>query len=299
MNRWRLHEAPVSHFLMDGGVLRVDDQSAFDSDYLHELLCHNKHCIVEKRTEKFRFFVDFDYKSDSELSSVDIINLAVGMNSITKHKCYIARTDIRSIDNQLKTGVHFHWPELVANKQEAIKIRNQIVLKFPEYADAIDESVYTGSGLRLVWSYKYQAGKFYQPYVPWKSVTVSGLVEHLSSQPFMETLRLFTIRIPDSESESEKVECNSTLLEAYINKYIPGQKDARVLKIFLTRDGESLGAQTDSKYCSRIGRVHRRNHAWFWIKNGTIKQMCLDSDCKSYVGREYILPPSILQELKQ
>jgi len=297
MNKWKQNEAPVSHFLMDGGVLHVDDQDAFDADYLHEILSKNRWCIVEKRTELFKFFVDLDYKSDHELCSLKIIELAIGMNQITKHKCYIARTDIRTIDSKVKTGIHFHWPDLILNKQGALKLMNQIILKFPEYSESIDESVYTGSGLRLVWSHKYQKGQFYNPYVPWKSVTVSGIIEHLSATPFRETLRLFTIRTTGSSETNDIVSANHSSLEKFINRYIPGQRDAAVLKLFLTRDGKTLGAQTNSKFCARIGREHQMNHIWFWIKNGTLRQMCMDSDCKGYEGSEYQLPPSILKSM--
>jgi len=294
MQKWKQNEAPVSHFLMNGGVLHVDDQDAFLFDYLHELLKRNKMYIVEKRTEQFKFFVDLDYKSDAELCSMNIIDLAHGLNQITKNKCYIARTDIRKVGDQIKTGVHFHWPDLIVTKQEALKLRNQMIIKFPEYADSIDESVYTGSGLRMIWSYKMPEGN---PYIPWKSVTVSGIAEHLPKDPLLETLKIFTIRVPDSTDGTLIVHVDSSPLEAFINRYIPGQERARILKLFVTRDGESIGAQTDSKFCSHIGRCHLRNHVWFWIKNDTLRQMCLDSDCKNYQGKEYQIPPSIKNKL--
>jgi hypothetical protein len=292
MDKWKTREAPVSHYLMNGGVLHVDDHEKFLSDYLHELLCHNKLYIVEKRTELFKFFVDLDFKSDAELSSQRIISLAQGLSQITGHTCYIARTDIRRIGDQTKTGVHMHWPELTLDKQEALKLRNRMILKFPEYADSIDESVYTGSGLRLVWSHKIPESN---PYVPWKSVTPTGIVEYLSPDPHLETLRLFSIRVPGSEVKTQTEDRQSSDLEAHINKYLPGQERARILKLFVTKDGESLCAQTDSKYCSNIKREHQRNHIWFWIKNGTVRQMC--HDCKEFEGTEYRVPPSILKQL--
>jgi Prim-pol 4/Herpesviridae UL52/UL70 DNA primase len=292
IERWKTTDAPVSHFLMNGGVLRVNDQDGFDSDYLQD---QNKLFVVEKRTDQFKFFVDLDYKAAEELSSLLIIELAVQMNQITKHKCYIARTDIRVVDGQIKTGVHFHWPDLIVNKQEAIKLRNQIVHKNPGYREFIDESVYIGSGLRLVWSYKMQGSVIYQPYIPWKSVTVEGLIENLPNEKTPQMLRFFTIRVQGT-SQDQEIKAETTELEKFINKYIPGQKDARVLKLFLTRDGETIGAQTDSKFCANINKAHQRNHIWFWIRDGMLYQMCLDPDCKNF-EKGYYLPPSILKQI--
>jgi hypothetical protein len=169
-------------------------------------------------------------------------------------------------------------------------------MAFPEYTSCIDESVYIGSGLRLVWSYKYHEGEYIPPYTPWKSVTPSGLIEHLSTEPYLETIKLFSIRIPGSEALDARETRSTSKLEEYINKYMPGQRFAKVLKIQKSSTGESLCAQTDSKFCTRINKEHQRNHIWFWIKNGTIRQMCFDPDCKEFKGKEYALPPSILKD---
>jgi hypothetical protein len=292
MDRWKAKNGPVTHYLMNGGVLRVDNPDAFLSDYLYEILKKTKMYVVEKRTEQFKFFVDLDYKAPKELESSRIIDLAQGMAKIVGHTCYIARTDIRRIDGLVKTGVHFHFPECITNQQSALKLRNQMILKFPKYAEYIDESVYTGSGLRLIWSYKFPEAN---PYVPWKSVSESGIVEPLPTAPYMETLRLFSIRVPNSTVVPVQQLNSKSDLEAHINKYLQGQESARILKLFVTKDGESLCAQTDSKYCSNIKRDHQRNHVWFWIKNGTVRQMC--HDCKDFEGIEYRVPPSILKRL--
>jgi len=282
---------------MDGGVLRVDNQNAFDLDYLQALLQKKVMCVVEKRTEQFRFFVDLDYKDEKELNSLKVIDLAIGMSKIVDSKCYIARTAIRNIKSQTKTGVHFHFPDKIVTKQDAIKLRNQIIMKFPMYSESIDESVYIGSGLRLVWSYKYNDGEYIAPYTPWKSVTASGMIEHISPEPYMETIRLFSIRVPGTDPETDPQENRKTnKLEEFIHKYIPGQQGSKILKVQKSSRGESLCAQTDSRFCTRINKEHQRNHVWFWIKNGTIRQMCFDPDCKKFKGTEYALPPSILKE---
>ena len=298
VEKWKQGTGPVTHFLMDGGVLRVDNQNEFDLDYLQALLQKKVMCVVEKRTELFKFFVDLDYKDDKELSSIKVIDLAIGMSKIVDSKCYIARTAIRKIKLQTKTGVHFHFPDKIVTKQDAIKLRNQIIMKFPMYSESIDESVYIGSGLRLVWSYKYSNSEYIAPYTPWKSVTPSGIIEHISPEPYMETIRIFSIRVPGTKDGSaiQQENRNMNKLEAFIHKYLPGQHGSKILKVQKCSTGESLCAQTDSRFCTRINKEHQRNHVWFWIKNGTIRQMCFDPDCKDFKGKEYALPPSILKE---
>jgi hypothetical protein len=296
IEKWKKGEGPVTHFLMDGGILNVDNQDAFDNDYLQDLLERKIMCVVEKRTEKFKFFVDLDYKQNHELDSRRVVELAIGISKMLGEKCYIARTAIRKVENFVKTGIHFHWPDKIVTKQDAIKLRSQIILKFPEYSDYIDESVYVGSGLRLIWSHKYHEGVYIAPYIPWKSVTHTGLIEPLDTEPHLETVKLFSIRIPGSDHQEQRETKDTSKLEEYIHRYIPGQSHAKILKVQKSSTGESLVAQTDSRFCTRISKEHKRNHVWFWIKNGTIRQMCFDPDCKQYKGCEYALPPSILKE---
>jgi hypothetical protein len=280
---------------MDGGILKVEDQSKFDREYIQKLLDGKRMCIVEKRTEIFRFFLDLDYVGESELDDATILQLG---KSVDGYRCFIARTEPRRKDDgKIKTGVHYHWPDLVLNQQEAVKMYNTIILKFPYLAKYLDSSVYHGSGLRLVWSHKYSSNKYYPPYYPWKTIGIDGKVNDLGRRPHLDILQKFTIKTDSVTSETITLEKDCTKLEAYINKYMPGQKEARIHKLFVTRDGVSLGAQTNSKFCSNIGRCHTSNHVWFWIKGNRVRQMCLDSDCKEYSGPEYILPPSILSEL--
>lgn len=283
---------------MNGGVLRVTDQSEFDRGYIKDLLDQKRLCVVENKTERFRFFIDLDYKSTEALASHKILGIAEKCAQLLKAPCYIARTPPRTIGDVIKTGVHFHFPDLVVNKQEALKLRNRICLEVPDYADSIDTSVYVGSGLRLVWSHKFQDGRYYEPYVPWKMVTADGYIKDLQRSPNLEMLRKFTIRTQEKDSEeTQELDVPSEGIEGFIRKVIPGQGQARVLKIFVTRDNETLGIKTDSRYCENIGRQHKGNHVWFWIKNGTVRQMCLDEECKHFKGREYVIPPSIKTEL--
>lgn len=272
----------VSHFIMDGGILKVTDQNAFDFEYIRDLKRGKRRCIVENKTEKFRFFIDFDYKGPTVLPDSQIIDFAVTCAQVLSAKCYIAKTTPRRIDDAIKTGVHFHFPSLVVTKQDAIKLRNKVCLKVPQYSSCIDTSVYAGSGLRLVWSHKFQNGQYYDPYVPWKCIGPDGIVKPLPPDPEVDLLRLFTIRTDEELGEDVPQETLDPL-ESFIQKYIPGQTHTRVTGI------KDRLIKTNSRFCERIQREHQSNHVWFVITDkGTIQQLCLDEECKGYRGREYI-----------
>jgi Herpesviridae UL52/UL70 DNA primase len=283
---------PPTHNLMDGGRLWVDDEDEFLGTYLKDIQKGERLCVVEQKTETFKFFIDFDHKSETELSSDEIIKIVKNILKIVKNgRCFIARTPpkVHSSSGLIKTGLHLHWPSLLINKQKAMVLRNQILLEYPEYTEAIDQSVYLGSGLRLVWSYKKDGSA---PYVPWAYVTEFGYQKELPSDPCMETLRLFSIRCPGEEEDEEdpvRIEPSSKL-EEFIQTKIKGQERARVLSM---KKLTGTCIQTDSKWCQRIGAEHKNNHVWFFIKGSTIRQKCHDEACKDFEGDVFVLPPSL------
>jgi hypothetical protein len=293
----------MTHLLMDGGILLVDKPDEFHKAYIEALRAGEHLYVVEKKTEVFRFFVDLDHQAESRLSADEIIALAKRMNSVTKQRCYIALTQSRLLSSgKVKTGVHFHWPDLLVTKSDAIKYRNQIILALPEGKDwdkAIDASVYAGSGLRLVWSHKREGQTDFPPYIPWKTVSVGGSVKDLPAEPSVDVLNFFVIRTNEAPKQKTELTKDFTKLEEYINKYMAGHSAAHVLRVFKTRSDLSHCVQTDSRFCERINKSHRRNHVWFKIRQGTIRQMCLDEDCKDFAGKPYILPPSIVESLQQ
>jgi len=99
------------------------------------------------------------------------------------------------------------------------------------------------------------------------------------------------------------------LLETYIRKFMKGQSDTRVLKIFKCRT--KFLVKTDSRYCENIMRNHSSNHVKIVIQptsrkgyeiagRGFIHQECFckcETDlkvlCKDFLGPPYKLPDSI------
>ena len=315
MEKWLTDKGPGTHVLMDGGILQVpfEQLDEFYVECVHAVRLGKKIYVVEQKTDVFKFFVDLDYKGPEALPDDAVLNLVEVMHSVVqKGRCVIARAEPRDVDNQVKTGVHIHWPDVFVTKSEALALRTRILLELPddpEWSQRIDASVYGGSGLRMLWSHKRDRGSVDSgPYTPWRDL--EGNV--FDQVPSAETLKLFALRTNEVSKEAVNVEITCAPLELYIRKYLKGQERANVRRV-MRKGSDTIIVQTDSKYCERIQSEHKSNHVWFGIKGDLICQLCHDDECnriaaeknanneklpKRFSGREYILSPSIVDELR-
>ena len=183
---------------------------------------------------------------------------------------------------------------MLVDSEQAMNIIKNIV------SPHIDPSVYNGSGLRMIWSHKYQGGVYYEPYKPWKRLNKNGYTSDLPSEPCVDMLDIFTIRTHGDAQErmNERFVDGPDSIQTHINKHMKGYSDTRVKRIGRTRDGSGFYIQSDSKYCEYIKRNHTSNHVWFLIQGGRICSICHDEACKGKKGQEYIVPPSLMNELE-
>ena len=163
----------VTHFMLDGGKLDLSK----DYDIFQELYAKYikyKNCIVERKTDIFKFFIDFDVLSEV---IIDIHEYALVIQQIISNIyknneliCIITGADknktvIKNEKEYIKQGFHFHWKDIFVDKQTALIIRNNIIVtltnvfgKKDEFYDnwekIIDKCVYDKNGLRLIGSDK-------------------------------------------------------------------------------------------------------------------------------------------------
>jgi len=159
----------VTHFMLDGGKLDLsEDYEIFQQVYAKNIA--EKSCIVELKTDIFKLFIDFDvlakkvFEIDKYIVAIqEIIN---EIYAVSENICIVTVADknkkiMRDTEEYIKQGYHLHWPELLVNKEIAVKIRTFIVLRFttlfgkiPEFYDnwekIIDKSVYAHNGIRLL-----------------------------------------------------------------------------------------------------------------------------------------------------
>ena len=301
---WRSGDSPESHFIMNGGVLKVpwEQNGTFFDQYIHDIRRNKKLCYVEKRTEKFKFFIDLDYEEESVVEDSYIIHICMCVCEIVGETCYSAIAPPRQTSKGIKCGFHLHWPNHIVTSTEANKIRNTLCVKYPGISKYVDASVYNGSGLRMLWSYKYQNQCHYPPYIPWKVIGTQGVISTFSTntEPSVSLLELYSIRTNHTQPQIQPSHKTGFFpkLEEHINKYMVGYEDARVLKVGRTRDDCGFYVQTNSKYCENIKKNHTSNHVWLLITNNRIQSMCHDNDCKGSSGKEYFISPSIVNELE-
>jgi hypothetical protein len=281
---------------MDGGNLNVppEDCNEFFREYIRTVQSGTKLYVVEQKTVRFKFFIDFDYKDPEKLSDEDILRFCSIIHDATesRSRCLIARTKPRPVKEGIKTGVHIHWPDLVVDRTQALNLRTKIILALGEgpWATIIDASVYGGSGLRMLWSHKKPSG---DPYVPWR-----GIDGHeFSKEPDAAVLELFSVRVEGEDEKVHSLPVDIDGLEEFIQRYMMGQRRTRVKRV-QRHEHDGWYVQTDAKFCENIKREHQSNHIWFSIRSGRISQRCFDDDCRKFNGQEHILPPSIVEQLK-
>jgi hypothetical protein len=285
---------------MDGGILQVpfEQLEEFYVECVHAIRTGTKLYVVEQKTDVFKFFVDLDFKSSEALPDEAILELAAMMHSVVQNgRCCIARATPRPVDGRIKTGVHFHWPDVYVTRSEALALRTRILLELPEdpeWSRRIDASVYGGSGLRMLWSHKREKGVDSEPYVPWRDLEGNTF----DTIPNTAILSLFALRTDKISNEAVNVVITCAPLERFIRRNLKGQELANVRRV-IRKGSDRIVVQTDSKYCERIQGEHKSNHVWFGVTRGRICQLCHDEVCKElkFVGREHILSPSIVEEL--
>lgn len=277
----------TTHLCMNGSPsLRITNYEEFYKSYIHQVSTGKKLYLVETKTPLFRFFIDLDYTSPCKLEKHQIIEITRRISETIPGRCLCAISSPVKKGSLVKSGIHIHFPECIVTKQKALKLRQELPKDLLEF---VDDSVYKGSGLRMLWSYKKDGGA---PYVPFWDVQNNC---YFDQQPNIDTLKLFSIKTEYSFWSDETVEnAPHTKLENFIQRCIPHQENIKIKKI------DKMFIHTDSRYCSCIQKEHKSNHIYFMFNHERtrIHQRCFDENCKNFRGREYRLSVTALDELK-
>ena len=163
----------VTHFMLDGGKYNIStDHDEFQLMYSKYIKFKN--CIVERKTNFFKFFIDFDVLSE-EIINIDdyMVIIQNTINNLYKKDnlvCIITGSDkIKEIYKNgilyFKQGFHLHWPDIIVDKHTSLSIRNNLIVNlttvfgknekyYNSWEKIIDRCVYENNGLRLVGSDK-------------------------------------------------------------------------------------------------------------------------------------------------
>ena len=170
-----LNNSNVSHVLMDGGVLSVpfDRLNDFYEKCVEVYNLGEKIFVVEQKTENYNFFIDLDYKDETELTVNQIESICkIICDKVSKFKgagnALISIAEPKQAShNLIKTGIHINWEGFIVNRSSAIAIREHVidtlnlVYGSVKWEDVVDSAVYgssdrktKGSGFRMPFSHK-------------------------------------------------------------------------------------------------------------------------------------------------
>ena len=164
-----------SHLLLNGGKLNITNLEILYKIY-SKCIDENEYIyLVECRRELFVLFFDLDFLLEKELDNDFFIEIIKNINDTIKlyyneyYKCIVTTADYKKVNKNnkinLKKGFHIHWPNIIVNKEIALKIRQSCIIKLKtiygniflnSFNDIVDESVFKSSGLRLTGSRKGQ-----------------------------------------------------------------------------------------------------------------------------------------------
>lgn len=302
-----------THVLMDGGNLSVpfDRLNEFYSIYIQSIESNESISVVEKKTPIYNFFMDIDYVSESQLELGELYDILGVIGKCIMGQCVVSIAKPKMKDDKVKTGIHINWHGLHVEQETALEYRSKVIKGLYKHDpmknwDAIiDESVYKGSGLRMLWSRKFvrKTNTWEIEYLPILQGR-GGEFKHIAdSGVTIELLRETSIRVethkqaqPKKTKEAPPPPPNLVDLQRYINTHMPGHEHARVIRVDPV-DMRKAIVISDAKWCESIKDKHKSNHVYFVIDGRSIHQRCHDEECKKrtkgIVGREYILPQRI------
>tara|TARA_B100000287_G_C20663124_1_gene790832 strand:+ start:744 stop:1979 length:1236 start_codon:yes stop_codon:yes gene_type:complete len=217
---------PYTHLMLDGGKLNLEsDYSTFQEIYSE---CLNfKNCIVEVKTDIYKFFIDFDFLIAKEMYKEeefnnDIIMYIKLIQETIKYiyskdfLCIITSTNVikeihKNDKDFLKIGYHLHWPELFVNNKISLNIRENIISRFESlygktlknvgtWDKIFDKSVYNKNGLRMIYSDKYDKstmtyeGRYYIIKYVFIGASESSELENMYENDIKKSIRDTSIR---------------------------------------------------------------------------------------------------------
>ncbi len=314
MNKWRSSNGGVlTHTLMDGGSLSVPrcDSGEFFKTIIDTLRAGRRLYVVELKTPKFKMFMDVDYVGETTLSRDEIISIVHKIHHVIPGKCVVAIAKPKKKDHLIKSGIHIHWPDLAVTKSKAIDLMNEVLganMDEP-FAKFIDDSVYKGSGLRMLWCHKKGKCGDEDPYEPFYDASAQTFFTN-TSVPKIPLLKLFSIRIESSvDEECRPLDVSCDTIEGFVETCARNERALKGLRNLaeppiritkMARKNNYVFVQTQSKFCMNKKECHKSNHIYFVIDTDAREmfQRCFDDECKKYEGVHHRVPREILEKVQ-
>ena len=183
-------KAPVSHLLLDGGVLCVPQESSAEFVAAYAIGVVKKGrlpCVVETRTPTFRMFYDLDICMNPAMAAAfvrgdvpDAARAALELIVDVTRGCFDVDTAVVACASDaakhvpgggVKLGVHLTFDDVFVTSSTAMTVRDRVLDELSridnpfdnEWPAIVDSAVFKGSGMRLPWSTKKNETRTYVP----------------------------------------------------------------------------------------------------------------------------------------
>lgn len=180
INKFMVKEPPYTHYLMNGGKLRVPREMSKDFllKYSHYSQV-NKLYVIELKTKVFCFLLDLDFYHKIGLPQHLLIKYIITIQKsiynvlCNNHDTKECRTivcltkdkpETKNNEQYIKTGVHLYWPNVYVDKEHSLILRNIIINALEDtygergshntWEDVVDKIVLEQNGLRMIGSRK-------------------------------------------------------------------------------------------------------------------------------------------------
>ena len=319
--------APLSNVLMTGGKLYIpagDYDEFFLPAYARDISSGVEHFIIERATEKSRWFADFDCPSHTRLDDAEweavVRELQDVLTSSAGQRSGVLVLKAMGGGPLDKTGLHFVAPDVVATMQTMLEWRARMITVLNRHrpdvvwADIFDEAVYKGGSLRMALSSKMvpctaqthdakccggtlrvNAGRRYEPHMFFgKDGCRNKQTERVLSANTQLVVSKASIRRGEQTHEPQRsakrrrvpdAPADGGRLDDVIEGLPPEHRDLRIVD----RRGSRLRVGgAGARYCTVAGREHRSSTVYYVVngaqQTATQYCWCRKGDCPSRGG---------------
>ena len=343
--RWHVqrNSTAMSNISMDGwmgGKLYVppNEYEEFLADAARDIDSNIPIYIIERRTPIYKWHLDLDILDHEPLPLDKIKNISADISQVALATLNmpVGRGDFFIIlgtvpkqksEGHWKTGLHIIAPYLKVNSEQCLQVRDTCIPMLKEkykilntWEDAFDESVYIGSGLRLLGSNKMEmcsckrkdqhctlcngfgkidTGRSYSilDVITSKGKSKPEVVQKLKKNTqlalTMSSIKCFDV-LPSSSNDTE-VKVRKRTVDG-TTELITGTPDSVVLnnlrsintnyeKTRITKELRSdkcVMFHVDTKYCMNVSREHTSSNIYFVLSSRGLSQRCFSKQCQGF-----------------
>lgn len=313
-------DAPT-HVFLDGGKARIPPSAipSFFKLYTECIKSGVTQYTVERiQTDRFRMFVDLDLQPQIDHRQIAELVTKVVSDVLLENDQSSSVVACMKRSDETKGGLHLIWEHVLVNADIARMVRKEAINRLVEAEGSIDwpnvydETVYRGTGLRVIMSMKKPGAPEGSEYVPCALLDCNGAfvqdqvrmdpdllswVQRCSVQAPIElskdvidlTSSSTSMSQPSKGSSSNRGNYTSsapdltTDQENELIDCIPIQyQPCRVTHIH--QCGNMYLLATTSRFCANLGRDHNSNHVYFVVNDKGVHQRC-HCACNTTSGR--------------